>query len=196
MRGLSSRAQQAAQRVVFPEGEDPRILKAARILADEGIAEPILLGDPDAMRRQADDAGVTLEEITLANPRASAQLETFARELWELRRRKGITLREARNRVLDPLYYALMMLRSGQADAAGAGVEMYYPDAMRPALEVIGAEAGRRHVSGIYMLVLPQQTFFFADCTVNIDPDAETLAERSEERRVGKECRSRWSPYH
>ena len=177
MRGLSSRAQQAAQRVVFPEGEDPRILKAARILADEGIAEPILLGDPDAMRRQADDAGVTLEEITLANPRASAQLETFARELWELRRRKGITLREARNRVLDPLYHALMMLRSGQADAVVAGVEMYYPDAMRPALEVIGAEAGRRHVSGIYMLVLPQQTFFFADCTVNIDPDAETLAE-------------------
>src|SRR5216117_4117965 len=177
MRGLSSRAQQAAQRVVFPEGEDPRILKAARILADEGIAEPILLGDPDAMRRQADDAGVTLAEITLANPRASAQLETFARELWELRRRKGITLREARNRVLDPLYHALMMLRSGQADAVVAGVEMYYPDAMRPALEVIGAEAGRRHVSGIYMLVLPQQTFFFADCTVNIDPDAETLAE-------------------
>src|SRR6059036_102462 len=177
MRGLSSRAQQAAQRVVFPEGEDPRILKAARILADEGIAEPILLGDPDAMRRQADDAGVTLEEITLANPRASAQLETFARELWELRRRKGITLREGRNRVLDPLYHALMMLRSGQADAVVAGVEMYYPDAMRPALEVIGAEAGRRHVSRIYMLVLPQQTFFFADCTVNIDPDAETLAE-------------------
>jgi len=69
------------------------------------------------------------------------------------------------------------MLRSGQADAVVAGVEMYYPDAMRPALEVIGAEAGRRHVSGIYMLVLPQQTFFFADCTVNIDPDEETLAE-------------------
>src|SRR2546425_12150765 len=61
------------------------------------------------------------EEITLANPRASAQLETFARELWELRRRKGITLREARNRVLDPLYHALMMLRSGQADAVVAG---------------------------------------------------------------------------
>jgi len=177
MRGLSGRAQQAAQRVVFPEGEDARILKAARILADEGIAEPVLLGDPDAMRRQADDAGVTLEEITLANPRASAQLETFARELWELRRRKGITLREARSRVLDPLYHALMMLRSGQADAVVAGVEMYYPDAMRPALEVIGAEPGRRHVSGIYMLVLPQQTLFFADCTVNIDPDAETLAE-------------------
>src|SRR5437667_10819167 len=133
MRRLSGRAQQAAQGVVFPEGEDPRILKAARILADEGIAEPILLGDPDAMRRQADDAAVTLEEITLANPRASAQLETFARELWELRRRKGVTLREARNSVLDPLYHARMMLRSGQADAAVAGVAVYHPHAVRRA---------------------------------------------------------------
>jgi len=69
------------------------------------------------------------------------------------------------------------MLRAGQTDAVVVGVDMYYPDAMRPALEVIGAEPGRRHVSGIYMLVLPQQTFFFADCAVNIDPDAETLAE-------------------
>ena len=177
MRGLSSRAQQEAQRIVFPEGEDPRILKAARIIADDGVAEPILLGEPDAIRRQADDAGVTLEDITLANPRTSVHLETFAQELWERRRRKGITLREARARVLDPMYHALLMLRSGQADAVVAGVEMYYPDALRPALEVIGAEAGRRHVSGIYMLVLPQQTFFFADCTVNIDPDEETLAE-------------------
>src|SRR5216683_1732767 len=143
LRGLSSRAQQAPQRIVFPEGEDPRLLKAARILAD---------------------------------PRTSAHLEAFARELWERRRRKGITLREARHRVREPLYHALLMLRAAHADAVVAGVETYYSDAMRPALEVIGPEPGRR-VSGIYMLVLPQQTFFFADCTVNIDPDAEALAE-------------------
>src|SRR5437899_8839593 len=177
MRGLSTRAQTVAQRIVFPEGEDPRILKAARILADDGVAEPILLGDPDAIRREADDAGVTLEEITLANPRASVHLETFAQELSERRRRKGITLRQARNRLVDPLYHGRLILRAGQTDAVVVGVDMYYPDAMRPALEVIGAEPGRRHVSGIYMLVLPQQTFFFADCAVNIDPDAETLAE-------------------
>jgi len=178
MRGLSTRVQQhETQRIVFPEGEDPRILKAARVLADEGIAAPILLGDPDAMRRQADDAGVTLEDIALANPRTSPHLDTFAQELWERRRRKGITLREARARVLDPMYHGLLMLRAGQADAVVAGVEMYYSDTIRPALEVIGAQEGRRHVSGIYMLVFPLQTLFLADCTVNIDPDAETLAE-------------------
>src|SRR5437899_26420 len=152
-------------------------MAATRVLADDGIGEPSLLGDPDMIRRQADDAGVTLEDIALANPRASTHQETFAQALWELRRRRGITLREARARVLDPMHHALMMLRAGQADAVVAGVDMYYPDAMRPALEVIGAEPGRRHVSGIYMLVFPQQTYFFADCTVNIDPDAETLAE-------------------
>src|SRR5260370_1831889 len=177
MGGLSRRAQTAAQRIVLPEGEDPRILKAARILADDGGGEPVLIGDPDAIRGEADDAGVMLEDITLANARVSVHLETFAEEVWERRRRKGITLREARIRVVDPLYHGLLMLRAGQTDAVVVGVDMYYPDAMRPALEVIGAEPGRRHVSGIYMLVLPQQTFFFADCTVNIDPDAETLAE-------------------
>ncbi|MBI1966386.1 MAG: NADP-dependent malic enzyme, partial [Gemmatimonadetes bacterium] len=177
MRGLSTRAQQDVKRIVFPEGEDLRIIKAARILADDGVAHPILLGDVDAIRRQADDAGVTLEEIELANPAQAVDAETLAQQLWALRQRRGITLREARTRVKDPMYHGLLMLRNGRADAVVAGVDTYYPDAIRPALEVIGAEPGRKHVSGIYMLVFPQATYFFADCTVNIDPDAETLAE-------------------
>ena len=177
MRGLMTRAQRDPQRIVFPEGEEPRILRAARILADEGIAHPILLGDPDVIRRLADDAAVTLEDIELANPRTAADRETMAQELWQRRQRRGITLREARAHVLDPMYYGLLMLRAGRADALVAGEDMSYPDAIRPALEVIGAEPGRKHVSGIYMMIFRQQTFFFADTTVNIDPDAETLAE-------------------
>jgi malate dehydrogenase (oxaloacetate-decarboxylating)(NADP+) len=177
MRGLMTRAQQDPQRIVFPEGEDPRILRAARILTDEGIAHPILLGDPDAIRRQADDAAVTLQDIELANPRNAADRETLAQELFTRRQRRGITLREARARVMDPMYYGLLMLRAGRADALVAGQDLHYPDALRPALEVIGAERGRKHVSGIYMMIFRQHTFFCADCTVNIDPDAETLAE-------------------
>ena len=177
MRGLMTRAQQDPQRIVFPEGEDPRILRAARVLADEGIAHPILLGDPDVIRRQADDAAVTLEDIELANPRTATDREAVAQELWQRRQRRGITLREARAHALDPMYYGLLMLRGGRADALVAGEDMSYPDAIRPALEVIGAEPGRKHVSGIYMMIFRQQTFFFADTTVNIDPDAETLAE-------------------
>src|SRR5438477_21198 len=91
--------------------------------------------------------------------------------------RAQLDARVGRARVLDPMYHGLLMLQAGQADAVVAGVDMYYSDAIRPALEVIGAQQGRRHVSGIYMLVLAQQTLFFADCTVNIDPSADTLAE-------------------
>jgi malate dehydrogenase (oxaloacetate-decarboxylating)(NADP+) len=177
MRGLMTRAQQEPQRIVFPEGEDPRILRAARILADEGLARPILLGDAAVIRRQADDAAVTLEEIELANPRTADDRETLAQGLFERRQRRGITLREARALVLDSMYYGLLMLRAGRADALVAGEDMHYADTIRPALEVIGAEPGRKHVSGIYMMIFRQQTFFFADCTVNIDPDADTLAE-------------------
>ncbi|MFN2570523.1 MAG: NADP-dependent malic enzyme [Gemmatimonadales bacterium] len=177
MRGLISRAQQDPPSIVFPEGDDPRILRASRILADEGIARPILLGDLDAIRRQADDASLTLEDIELVNPRTAADREQMAQELWQRRQRRGMTLREANARVLDPMYYGLLMLRAGRADALVAGEEIDYPDAVRPALEVIGAEPGRKHVSGIYMMIFRQQTFFFADTTVNIDPDAQTLAE-------------------
>jgi malate dehydrogenase (oxaloacetate-decarboxylating)(NADP+) len=177
MRALSTRAQQDPKRIVFPEGEDLRVLKAARILAEDGIAAPILLGNVDVMRRLADDAGVTLEDVELADPAQDGDAEALAQRLWTLRRRRGITLREARARVKDPMYYGLLMMKNGRADAVVAGVDMYYPDAIRPALEVIGAAPGRQHVSGIYMMVFPQATFFFADCTVNIDPDAETLAE-------------------
>jgi malate dehydrogenase (oxaloacetate-decarboxylating)(NADP+) len=177
MRGLISRAQQDPPRIVFPEGDDPRILRAARILADDGIARPILLGDLDAIRRQADDASLTLEELELVNPATVADREQLGRELWDRRKRRGITLREAQRRVRDPMYYGLLMLRGGRADALVAGEEIDYPDAVRPALEVIGVEPGRKHASGIYMMIVRQQTFFFADTTVNIEPDAETLAE-------------------
>jgi len=177
MRGLITRAQQDPPSIVFPEGDDPRILRAARILADEGIARPILLGDLDAIRRQADDASLTLEDIELMNPRSAADRDQLAEELWQLRRRRGFTLREAKARVLDPIYYGLLLLRAGRTDALVAGEEIDYPDSIRPALEVIGVEPGRKHVSGIYMMIFRQQTFFFADTTVNIEPDAATLAE-------------------
>ncbi len=177
MRGFSSRAQDDPQRIVFPEGEDARVLRAARVLADDGVARPILLGDLDAIRRLADDAGVTLEDIELVDPRLAVDGEAMAQDLWRRRQRRGITLREARIRVKDPLYHGLLMLRQDRADALVAGADMHYADTIRPALEVIGVESGRRHVSGIYMMVFQQQTLFFADCTVNIDPDAERLAE-------------------
>ncbi len=177
IRGLITRAQLDPKRLVFPEGDDVRVVKAARILADEGIARPVLLGDVETIRQRADDAGITLEDIELADPRAAEDREAMAQTLWRLRQRRGVTLREARTRIQDPMYYGLLMLRAGRADALVAGADIYYPDAIRPALEIIGAQADHRHVSGTYMLVFPKAIYFFTDCTVNIDPDAETLAE-------------------
>ncbi|HTY07418.1 MAG TPA: NADP-dependent malic enzyme [Gemmatimonadales bacterium] len=176
MRGLTARVQEDPQRILFPEGDNPRIIRAARVLADEGSAVPVLLGDPAAIRREAEDAGVTLEEIEIVDPAQAADAEGLARAYWERRRRRGVTLREARARVRDPLYHGLLLLKTERVDALVVGADMYYPDAVRPVLEVIGAAPGRKHVSGIYMMVLQQDVFFFADCTMNIDPDAETLA--------------------
>jgi len=176
MRGLTARAQEDPQRIVFPEGDNPRIIRAARVLADEGSAVPVLLGDRAAIRREAEDAGVTLEEIEIVDPAQAADAEGLARAYWERRQRRGVTLREARARVRDPLYHGLLLLKTERVDALVVGADMYYPDAVRPVLEVIGAAPGRQHVSGIYMMVLQQDVFFFADCTMNIDPDAETLA--------------------
>lgn len=176
MRGFSSRVQEDPQRIIFPEGDNPRIIRAARVLADEGSVIPVLLGDPTLVRRQADEAGVTLEDILLVDPAEAADAEGLARAYWERRQRRGVTLREARARVRDPLYHGLLLLKTDQADALVVGADMYYPDAVRPALEVIGAAPGRRYVSGIYMMVLQQDLFFFADCTMNINPDAEALA--------------------
>src|SRR5260221_618259 len=104
-------------------------------------ARAILLGDPDVIRRQADDAAVTLEDIELSNYRQAPDREEFAQALWTGRQRRGITLREARARVLDPMYYALLMLKTGRVDAVVAGIETYYSDAIPPPLSVIGAAA-------------------------------------------------------
>ena len=175
MRGFAARVQEDPQRILFPEGDHPKIIRAARVLADEGSAVPVLIGDRADIRRAADDAGITLEDIEIVNPAETADAEGLARAYWERRQRRGVTLREARARVRDPLYHGLLLLKTERADALVVGADMYYPDAVRPALEVIGAAPGR-HVSGIYMMVLPQDVFFFADCTMNIDPDAETLA--------------------
>src|SRR5690606_35550815 len=122
--------------------------------------------------------GMSLSEIEIIDPSEdSEQLESYAAALYERRQRKGITLAEARERVRQPMYYGSMMVRSGDVDGIVAGEDMYYPDALRPPLQTIGPMPGVNRVAGLYMLVLEKELLFFADTTVNIDPDAETIAE-------------------
>jgi malate dehydrogenase (oxaloacetate-decarboxylating)(NADP+) len=177
MRGFSVRAAANPKRVVFPEGTEPRIVRAARILVDEGSVRPILLGPPGEIQAVAADIGIELDNIELVDPATSSQREAYAQSLWERRHRKGLTVLEARHRIGRSIYFGCMMLESGDADALVAGQTMDYPETIRPALESIGVGDAGQALCAVYMMVLPHETFFFADCAVNINPDAARLAE-------------------
>ena len=177
MRGLITRAQHDPKRIVFPEGEDPKILRAAQILVDDAIAHPILLGRLDRVNAMAAELGIPLEGITIVEPGTSPERERYAKHLWQRRQRKGLSLAEAEQRVTRAITFGAVMVACGDADALLGGLGKHYPETVRPALEVIGAHPKVGLVSGLYLLVFEKHVVFFGDTTVNIDPTAEQLAQ-------------------
>ena len=177
MRGVINRASSGPKRVVYPEGEEPKILRAASIAVDEGIAHPILLGDRAAIERLATAMNISLAEIQIEDPATSPRRDTYAHYMWAKRQRKGMSLEEARRRLYNGNYYGSCMVACGDADAILSGVNLHYPETIRPALEVIGAHPKAGLVSGMYMLVFEKHVVFCADTTVNIEPTAEQLAQ-------------------
>lgn len=177
MRGIINRASRAPKRIVFPEGDEPKVMRAAAILIDDGIAHPVLLGNRDRITAIARDANIALTDIEIEDPSTSAKREAYARFLWERRQRKGWSLDEARRRLYNGNYFGSVMVANGDADALVSGVNMHYPETIRPALEVIGAHSKAGIVSGMYMLVFEQHVVICGDTTVNIDPTAEQLAQ-------------------
>ncbi|MHC4925044.1 MAG: NADP-dependent malic enzyme [Planctomycetota bacterium] len=179
MRWMMHRARQRPARLVIPEGHNDRVIRAAAAMVEEGVARPILMGRPETVEEKAEAMGVSLDgvQITFTVEEEEAR-ERYAQDLYSRRARKGLTLNEARQDMLKPIMYALQMVRSGDADAVLAGIESNYPEVIRPALQVIGVASGVDHVAGLYMLAFPnRELLFFADTTVNIDPDASTLAD-------------------
>ncbi|HEU5183633.1 MAG TPA: NADP-dependent malic enzyme [Gemmatimonadaceae bacterium] len=177
LRGVILRAQHSPKRVVFPEGEEPRVIRAARILMDEGIAQPILLGNRVMIEHLAHDLELSLDDIATEDPYSSSHRERYATALWEKRQRKGMSLAEAHQRLRNPNYFGSMMVLLKDADALVSGVNLHYPETIRPALEVIGAHPRAGLVSGLYMLVFEKHVVFCGDTTVNIEPTAEQLAQ-------------------
>jgi malate dehydrogenase (oxaloacetate-decarboxylating)(NADP+) len=177
MRGLAARAARDPKRVVFPEGEDPKIMRAAQILVDEGIAIPILLGRKDRVRATAEELGIDLEGIAIEEPAFSPERDRYAQHLWQRRQRKGLSLVEAGQRITRATTFGSVMVACGDADALLGGLGKHYPETIRPALEVIGADPRDGIVSGLYMLVFDNHIVFFGDTTVNIEPTAEQLAQ-------------------
>jgi malate dehydrogenase (oxaloacetate-decarboxylating)(NADP+) len=177
MRGLMNRAASNPKRVVFPEGEEPKIIRAARICVEDGIADPILLGDRETIEQKARAMNVSLEDIEIEDPATSPRRAEYAEHIYQRRQRKGMSLDEARRRLFNGNYFGMCMVGRGHADALVSGVNLHYPETVRPALEVIGAHPKAGLVSGMYMLVFDKQLVFCADTTVNIDPTAEQIAQ-------------------
>lgn len=177
MRGIINRAVRDPKRIVFPEGEEPTIMRAARMILDEGIASPILLGQRTTIERIADENHISLRDIAIDDPGKSDKRDHYADYLWKRRQRKGLSHGEAHQLLFNNNYFGSVMVACGDADALLAGVGMHYPETIRPALQVIGPHPKAEIVSGLYMLVFEKHVIFCGDTTVNIDPTAEQLAQ-------------------
>jgi malate dehydrogenase (oxaloacetate-decarboxylating)(NADP+) len=178
MRDFILKAQRNPKSIVYPEGENDRIIRAAAQVVEERIARPILLGRIDRIRSRADALHVDLTGIEIIEHWTDTdRKERYAQKLYESRERKGVTMETALELMRNATYFGCMMVREGDADGLIAGQEVSYPETIRPALEVIGTAPGSKHVAGLYMMVMQHDLMFFADTTVNIDPDASTLAE-------------------
>ncbi len=178
MNRITQAAKANPKRVVFPEADTYKILKAAQILADEGIAQPILLGkrqkiDAIAQANNLDLDGCQLIDIL----EEDAQREEYAELLYQKRQRRGITRYEGRRLLRERNYYGSMMLETGAADAFITGLTKDYGKSITPSLQVIGVEDGVRRVAGMYIIQHRKGPFFFADTTVNIDPTAEEMVD-------------------
>jgi malate dehydrogenase (oxaloacetate-decarboxylating)(NADP+) len=178
MRMIVTKARRRApHRIVFPEGHNPLIVRAAHALIDEQIATPVLVGDFDRISAEVAQHGGSAETFEIVDPRRSPHAERYAAELFQLRQRKGETPTSAREMMRESTNFALMMVRLGDADGFVGGMERRYPETIRPALQIVGLRDGVSRLSALHVLLLKDRVFFCADTMVNIEPTAEELAE-------------------
>ncbi len=177
MSRVAVRARKSVRSVVLPEGEEPRILRAAQRVLDERIAHPILLGRSEEIRRRAGELGVDPSGADVIDVDRSERLDAYAAALRGLRERRGVDAVKARELMRKPTFFGAMMVRCGDADSMVAGISQSYPDTIRPALQIVRMREDVKRVAGVYMLVFENDIKFFADATVNIDPTAEELAD-------------------
>jgi malate dehydrogenase (oxaloacetate-decarboxylating)(NADP+) len=177
MHGVYDRAKRDPKRIVFPEGDQEKIVRAAKILIDEGMAHPILLVKEDVVAPMLEKFHVDREKLTIIDIKECAKSEQYVARFHELRQRQGVTLADAKRILNSRNYFAMMMLDAGDADGVIAGLHAYYPATVKPALQIIKTRPGVTNVSGAYILMFKGRMIVLADTTVNIDPDAEQLAE-------------------
>ncbi len=172
-----SRARRRLTRIAFPEGNHPRILRAAQQLVEDRICTPVLLGKKTEILEHAHEAHLSaIADLEIVNPLEDASYATYAQAFFELRQRAGVSWAEALYRMRQRNTFAAMMLREGLVDGLVTGLTRTYPEAIRPALEIVRTQEGRR-ASGTYIVAFKDSLKLFADCTVNADPNAEELAD-------------------
>ena len=172
-----AKARRKKKRIVFTDGETVRVVRAAQILVDESICTPILIGSPARIAAIAEERGLSLEGIQIESCEDQDRQEELTMSLWKLRQRKGLTQTAARTMLSDRAYYGALMVRLGYADGMIGGPDRAYTYTMRPALHTIGLDPTVKKVSGVYAVLSRERKLFIGDCTVNIQPDVETLAE-------------------
>jgi malate dehydrogenase (oxaloacetate-decarboxylating)(NADP+) len=178
LRAISNKAKLDPKRVVFAEADNYKILKAAQIVNDDGVATPILLGDKQKILELIEANELDMEGVTIIDPaEETAKIELYADYLYQKRQRKGITLYEAKKLLRDRNYFGACMVQFGEADALISGLTKNYIQTIRPALQVIGTEPGVNKVAGMYMMLTEKGPVFFGDTTVNVNPTLDELVD-------------------
>jgi malate dehydrogenase (oxaloacetate-decarboxylating)(NADP+) len=178
VRVFIQKAQSSPKRIAFPEGDNERILKACQMIVDEHVAKPVLLGPKRVIEDQFRLLDLDLRGyVEIVDPTESADLERYCELVLRKRNRRGMTLPDARKLLRRRNYFAMAMLAAGDVDGVVTGQTMDYGEAVRPALQVVGLREGVKRAAGMYMVVSKNAVKFFADTTVNLEPDEETIAE-------------------
>jgi malate dehydrogenase (oxaloacetate-decarboxylating)(NADP+) len=177
---IGTKARRDPRKVVFAEADNLKVLKAAQVVNDEGIAYPILLGNEAKIREMMLEHSIEIEDAVIIDPKSEELKEKrhrFGNLFFEKRKRKGLNLYEARKIMRERNYFGCMLVETGEADALISGLTRKYPDTIRPALQVIGMEDGAKRVAGMYIIQTKRGPLFLADTTVNFNPTAEEIAD-------------------
>jgi malate dehydrogenase (oxaloacetate-decarboxylating)(NADP+) len=191
IRVIGNKARRDPKRLVFAEADNQKILKAASIIYDEGVAYPILLGDPIKINRIAEEHNIDITDLPIIDPRSDemeSKREFYGELFFKKRQRKGFNHYESIKIMKDRNHFGCMMVETGDADAMLSGLTKNYAEAIRPALQIVGTEEGVKKIAGMYLLLTKKGPLFLADTTVNFNPTAEELADIT--MMVAKEVRN------